>query len=273
MNLSTVVGILAGFLMLTGAIVTKTGAYKIFVNVPGILIVLGGTLCTVLISFPLQDVVKVFKVLRILLRKRAPNFKSCVEEIVSLSKVAPRGVLVLEREIKNLDDLFLRDGIEMVVAGYSDGEIREILQSRIDNRGLTEQSEAHIYHTMARFAPAFGMVGTLIGLIAMMVDMGTGNFNQLGPNMAIALVTTFYGLILANLVFRPIAVQLERRTEEELRFLTMITEGVIMIQKKWHPHKVEDYLNSFLPPRFRSAPVKKRREGERGGGGEWEIRR
>ena len=267
MNLSTIVGIIAGFLMLMGAIVTKTGAYKIFVNVPGMLIVLGGTLCAVLISFPLQDVVKVFRIFFILLRKRAPDFKHCVEEIVSLSKVARRGVIVLEREMKNLDSLFLRDGIEMVVAGYSDGEIKEILQSRIDNRGLTEQSEAHIYHTMARFAPAFGMVGTLIGLIAMMVDMGGGDFDQIGPNMAIALVTTFYGLILANLIFRPIAVQLERRTEEELRFLTMITEGVTMIQKEWHPHKIEDYLNSFLPPGLRNVPVKKTR------GGDGEIRR
>ena len=268
MNLSTVVGILAGFLMLTGAIVTKTGAYKIFVNVPGVLIVLGGTLCAVLISFPLRDVVKVFKILFVLLRKRAPNFKHCVGEMLSLSKVARKGVIVLEREIKRLDNLFLRDGVEMVVAGYSDGEIREVLQSRIDNRGLAEQSEAHIYHTMARFAPAFGMVGTLIGLIAMLVDMGGGDFNQIGPNMAIALVTTFYGLILANLVFRPIAVQLERRTEEELRLMTMIMEGVIMIQKEWHPHKVEDYLNSFLPPKLRNVPVKKRREGETGRQGE-----
>ena len=263
MNLSTLLGVLAGFVMLSWAVLSQTGLYKVFVNPPGMAIVLGGVICSILVAYPIQEVLRVFRVLFVLMRKKAPDFPGVVRLIARLSGISRKeGFLALERELAGIEDKFLVDGLQMVISGYSEEEIREIMQSRIENRRIRELAEAHIFHTMARFAPAFGMVGTLVGLIGMLVNMGKGNLADMGQNMAVALVTTFYGLILANLVFRPIAVQIERRMEESLRLMTMVMEGVLMIHQKWHPYKVEDYLNSFLPPGRREVAVRRYQERE-----------
>jgi len=251
--------------MLSWAVLSQTGLYKVFINPPGLAIVLGGVICSVLVAYPVQEVLRVFRVLFVLLRKKDPDFSGMVQLVARFSGLARKeGLLALERELPGIEDKFLVDGLQMVIAGYSEEEIREIMRSRIENCRIRELAEAHIFHTMARFAPAFGMVGTLVGLIGMLVNMGKGNLADMGQNMAVALVTTFYGLISANLVFRPIAVQIERRMEESVRLMTMIMEGVLMIHGQWHPYKVEDYLNSFLPPGRRQVAVRRYQEQVKG---------
>jgi chemotaxis protein MotA len=217
------------------------------------MIVLGGTLGATLISYPLKDVARVFWVFFIVFKREEPRLDQYLRLIVSFATRARSGVLNLEAELPGIQNPFLQDGIKMLVDGYSSEEIREMLESRTHYRQVREFSEAQIFRTMAMFAPAFGMVGTLIGLIAMLLNMSPEFFDRLGPNMAIALVTTFYGLILANIIFRPIAQKLERKTEEAVLLNNMVTDSVIMIQKQWHPRKVEDYLNAYIPPHTRKS--------------------
>ncbi|NQS97559.1 MAG: MotA/TolQ/ExbB proton channel family protein [candidate division Zixibacteria bacterium] len=255
MNITTVFGILLSFTLLIGAIIIGAGTTDIFINPYGAMIVLGGIFGATLISYPLKDVVRVFWVFFVVFRREEPRLDRYIRLIVNFSTRARSGMLNLEAELPRIKNLFLRDGIQMLVDGYSSEEIKEMLESRIHYREVRELSEAQIFRTMAAFAPAFGMVGTLIGLIAMLLNMSPENLSMLGPNMALALVTTFYGLILANLVFKPIALKLERKTEEAVLLMNMITDSVIMIQKEWHPQKVEDYLNAYVPPHTRTAMV------------------
>lgn len=253
MNVTTVLGIIFSFALLGWAIVTGAGTTDIFINIPGMAIVLGGTLGATLIGYPVKDVVRVLWVFFIVFRREEPRLEQYLRLIVSFATRARSGMLNLEVELKRIKNPFLRDGIKMLVDGYSAEEIREMLDSRTHYRQVREFSEAQIFRTMASFAPAFGMVGTLIGLIAMLLNMSPESLDQMGPKMALALVTTFYGLILANLIFKPIAQKLERKTEEAVLLLNMITDSVIMIQKQWHPRKVEDYLDAYVPPHVRKS--------------------
>lgn len=251
MNVTTVLGLIISLTLLIGAIIIGAGATDIFINLPGFMIVLGGTLGATLISYPLKDVARVFWVFLVVFRREEPRLDQYLRLIVNFAIRARSGMLNLEAELPRIKNMFLRDGIQMLVDGYSPEEIREMLESRTHYRETRELSEAQIFRTMASFSPAFGMVGTLIGLIAMLLNMSPENLHNLGPNMAIALITTFYGLIFSNLIFKPIALKLERKTEEAVLLQNMITDSVIMIQKEWHPQKVEDYLNSYVPPHNR----------------------
>ena len=257
MNVTTVLGLLISLTLLGFAIVMGAGTTDIFINLAGAMIVVGGTFGATLISYPLKDVLRVFWVFLIVFRREEPRLDQYIRLIVNFSIRARSGMLNLEAELPRIRNLFLKDGIQMLVDGYSPEEIREMLDSRTHYRETRELSEAQIYRSMASFAPAFGMVGTLIGLIAMLLNLSPENLGNIGPKMAIALVTTFYGLILANLFFRPVALKLERKTEEAVLLQNMITDSVIMIQKEWHPQKVEDYLNSYVPPHARTRMVKR----------------
>jgi len=257
MNVTTVFGLIISLFLLVAAIIIGAGTTDIFINLPGALIVLGGTFGATLISYPLKDVVRVFWVFVVVFRREEPRLDQYIRLIVNFAIRARSGMLNLEAELPRIKNMFLKDGIQMLVDGYSPEEIREMLDSRTHYRETRELSEAQIYRSMASFAPAFGMVGTLIGLIAMLLNMSPDRLSNIGPQMAIALVTTFYGLILANLIFKPIALKLERKTEEAVLLQNMITDSVIMIQKEWHPQKVEDYLNSYVPPHIRTRMVKR----------------
>ncbi len=257
MNVTTVFGLIISLVLLVASIIIGAGTTDIFINLPGALIVLGGTFGATLVSYPIKDVARVFWAFFVVFQREEPRLDQYIRLIVNFSIRARSGMLNLEAELPRIKNMFLKDGIQMLVDGYSPEEIREMLESRTHYRETRELSEAQIFRTMASFAPAFGMVGTLIGLIAMLLNMSPEKLDNLGPNMAIALITTFYGLILANLFFKPIALKLERKTEEAVLLQNMITDSVIMIQKEWHPQKVEDYLNSYVPPHIRTRMVKR----------------
>lgn len=250
MSPSTIIGIMAGIGILVLSIMAGAkGATDFFINKPGIAIVLGGTAAATFISFPLREVARIFRVLHMVFSKEDIHPENYVLQISSLASMARKGIVALEKEMENIGNPFLRDGVQMVIDGLSADEIRDIMETRNENRILREQAEARVFRTMGRFSPAFGMIGTLIGLIAMLANMGRGAMGQLGPSMAIALVTTFYGILMANLIFNPMAEKIERRTEDEISLRNMIIEGVIMLHDRKHPLLVEEKLNSFLPPR------------------------
>jgi len=257
MNVTTVLGLLISLTLLIGAIIIGAGTTDIFLNLPGAMIVIGGVLGATLISYPLKDVARVVWVFFIVFRREEPRLDQYIRLIVNFSIRARSGMLNLQAELPRIKNPFLKDGIQMLVDGYAPEEIREMLDSRTHYRETRELSEAQLFRTMAAFAPAFGMVGTLIGLIAMLLNLSPENLGNIGPKMALALVTTFYGLILANLILKPIALKLERKTEEAVLLQNMICDSVIMIQKEWHPQKVEDYLNSYVPPGSRTRMVKR----------------
>lgn len=258
MNVTTVLGVLIGTLLLSMAIAFGVSGQEIFrieqpwgifVNIPGLFIVLGGTMAATFISFPSRLISRVFHSLNVVFKRESSSPRIYITEITHLAALARSGTLNLEREIPKIKNPFLRDGIQMLADNFSPEEITEILQQRTEFRTRKEIEEAHIFRTMARFSPAFGMIGTLIGLIGMLSNMGADDtVGRIGGDMAIALVTTFYGLIMANLFFIPFASKLENRTRDETETMRMIQESIRMIAESWHHRKVEDYLNSFVAP-------------------------
>jgi chemotaxis protein MotA len=253
MDFATTLGIILGFGILGTAIFFGASeAAKFFVNIPGIGIVLGGTIAATLLSFPLREVLRIFKVVLVVFKKEKESLGPHVDEVVELARSARLGITEIEKVLPNVKNPFLRDGIQMIVDGYAEEEIRDILENRIINRTVREHAEANVFKTMGKFAPAFGMLGTLIGLVGMLASLGEAGAEaakNIGPNMAVALITTFYGVLLANLLFNPIAEKFESRVQKETILQNMLIEAVSLLYNKKHPLIVREKLNSFIPPR------------------------
>lgn len=263
MNYTGVVGFLVGMALVIGAIILGVekvpltpfeGAVALFVNIPSFMIVLGGSLAASMIAFQSNTLGIVLRSIGNVLTRKPPNFVAMKRTIVRLARRAPMADPdEMEKAIESIKNPFLRDGMQMFIDGFEVEEIEDVLGQRIEYRLRKERIDTDVIRTIARFCPAFGMIGTLIGLINMLAGMGEGGdaMSRIGADMAVALVTTFYGLFAAYLVFIPIAVKLESRTEEEVYLMQMISESIRMLVERWSPDKVEDYLNSFVAPEQR----------------------
>ncbi|HEB85270.1 MAG TPA: hypothetical protein ENI92_09770 [Bacteroidetes bacterium] len=259
MNIVSVFGAFIGALLIGGAIYMGVEeidimpipeTWGIFISLPSMMIVLGGAISASMIAFQSDTLAAVMRSMMVVLTRQPPDFAAQKRAIVRLATRATEGNVELEKAVRSIRNPFLRDGIQMLADNYALEEIEEILGQRIEFRLSKERADAEVIRTIARFCPAFGMTGTLIGLINMLSRLSFEGdaISHIGGDMAVALVTTFYGLILAYLVFIPWAVKMEKRTDEEVALMRMISDSIRMIREQWHPRKVEDYLNSYLPP-------------------------
>jgi chemotaxis protein MotA len=248
-NIATIIGILFGVAILGVATYTSTDSVGVFINLPGIAIVGGGTIASTFICYPLREVMRVLKVFMMAMGAEELPLENYIRVIVNLSKeMASKGEDHLEKSLKSIENDFLRDGMQMLIDGYSKDEIKEILDNRIQQYHEQEYSAAGIYRTMATLSPAFGIIGTLIGLIAMMQGMGD-DIASIGPAMATALTTTLYGALFANMLFMPIAIKVEKRIDEITLLMCVIRDGILFIKEKTPSAIVMDKLKGYLPPR------------------------
>lgn len=256
MDIASLIGVFAGIGLIVLGIYQLTPNFIVFVSYSSFLIVAGGSFAATLLSFSLKDVFGLIRSTIAVFKKQKIEMPSEVEAIVELAPIARKSMQELEKSLDSVKNFFLRDGLQMVVDGYNPGEIREILETRIENRILREKSEANVLRTMGKYAPAFGMIGTLIGLVVMlygMADMASGGGDDpmavLGAGMGAALITTFYGTILANMFFNPMAEKFETRIKKQTTLQQMLIEGVLLIHARKHPLIVREKLNSYLRPR------------------------
>ncbi|MCK5520279.1 MAG: MotA/TolQ/ExbB proton channel family protein [Candidatus Marinimicrobia bacterium] len=256
MDIATIVGILSGIGLIFLGIALLTQDFAMFWSAPSLAIVLGGSLAATLIAFPISEVLRVFKVIGIVFRKEKNFMRTRVKDIVEVSRAAKRGKMELEKVVNTIRNPFLKDGVQLIIDGYNENDIRDILSTRIANREQRERDESDMLKTMGKFAPAFGMVGTLIGLVVMLYGMSAGGAEggddmakNLGIGMGAAIVTTFYGTVLANLFFNPMATKLEMRVDKTSLEQYMMLEGVVLLYNRKHPIIVRERLNSFLAPR------------------------
>jgi chemotaxis protein MotA len=248
-NVATIIGIVIGMAVLGFATWFSTASALVFLNLPGLAIVLGGTAAATFICYPLKEVARVLQIFLIALGREELPIGEYIGALHSFADVASRGgTMRLEKKLPGIENEFLKDAMQMVVDGYPREEIREILDTRILQAYEQEMSAAGIYRTMSRLAPAFGIIGTLIGLIGMMQAMGA-DLREIGPAMATALTTTLYGILLANMVFLPIAVKVEKRIEERAILMSVIRDGVLLIKDRTPALIVLDKLKAYLPPR------------------------
>lgn len=255
MDIATLLGVVSGFGLVIAAI-KMGGGLIYFWNAPSVMIVIGGTIAITLINYPLSDVLSVMSVLKNAFLYQIPPTTSLIPDIVELSKIARReGILALEKKVKTMNEPFLSKGVELAVDGMEPDAIREILEKELMFTEDRHKKGAEIFTVMGTFAPAMGMIGTLIGLVQMLVNMDDPK--SIGPAMAVALVTTFYGSVMANLMFLPIAGKLKIRREDEAKYKQLIVEGISSIQVGDNPRVVEQKLHTYLSPKERELVHKK----------------
>ncbi len=249
MDIATLVGVISAFALVLTAI-TLGGSITLFINIPSIMIVIGGTLGATMINYPLPDIFKVFKVVKNAFFHEKQTTAGIISNFVSLAGTARReGILALEAGINEMKDEFMKKGLQLSVDGLEPNSIREILQTEIVAIQDRHKLGSDIFTTIGTFAPALGMIGTLIGLVQMLQTMNDPS--TIGPAMAVALLTTFYGALLANILCLPIAGKLKNRSNDEVMMKELMAEGIIAIAKGDNPRIIEQKLNAYLPPQLR----------------------
>ncbi|MFP4648589.1 MAG: motility protein A [Halorhodospira sp.] len=247
MNPSTLVGILGGLLLIGSVLFVAAEDALVFINLPGLAIVIGGTLAATFLAYPMDEVLRVFRLVWIVIRNERVYTRDDMEELIRISQLWFKGdVRAVEDALDNVANPFLRTGVQLLIDLTPEEDILDLLQWRIQRLRAKEHAEAQIFRVMASFAPAFGMIGTLVGLINMMFILGEGDIEQIGQEMGVALLTTFYGILFANLILKPVAVKLERRTEQRLVTLNMILQGISLMCQKRNPTLMRETLNSFI---------------------------
>jgi chemotaxis protein MotA len=249
LDIATFLGIISAFGLLGIAIVSR-GDFTIFLNLSSLLIVLGGTFGATLINYPMKDIIRVLRVVKNAFFHKEIDYIGLIPEMVRYSRLARRdGILALDKVIREIDDQFYYEGLRMVVDGIKPEVLEQTLRNEIDFLAARHRVGISIFRTMGQFAPAFGMIGTLIGLIFMLQSLD--DTSKIASSMALALVTTFYGAILANILFLPIAGKLKERSTAEILKKEMILAGVMTIQSGDIPGMVEQRMISFLPTDYR----------------------
>jgi chemotaxis protein MotA len=249
LDIATIVGILAGFGVIMVTIVSGGGASG-FIHLPSFMIVFGGATGATLVNYPLEKVVETFKVAAKTFKKQDNQEVDAVNQFTDLAKLARRdGILALDRVIKDVEDPFMKVGLEMAVDGTEPDTIKDIMETEIASLKERHKVGQGIFTSLGTFAPAFGMIGTLIGLVKMLRALDDPS--NIGPAMAVALITTFYGALLGNLVFLPMAGKLKNKSVSEVLYKRMIIEGVLAIQRGVHPKNIERKLTNYIVPKLR----------------------
>ncbi len=247
MNPSTLIGIVASIGLLAVVMLFAAQDPSLFIDLPSIGIVLVGTLAATFISYPLREVMRVFGLIWTVLRNERLYTRQDLEELVHISRLWIDGDLPkVERAVEKAGNPFLRTGVQLVIDNTPEEDILDLLQWRIAQLRARENAEAQLFRAMANYAPAFGMLGTLVGLINLMFMLGSGDMELIGRSLAVALMTTFYGLLLANLILKPVAVKLERRTEQRVALMNLVMQGISMMCNRRSPAYMRETLKSFI---------------------------
>jgi chemotaxis protein MotA len=248
MDFASIIGILSGLSLIASAIWMK-GDLTNFYNLPGLMIVLGGTIASTILTFPLKDVMKAFKAAFFVLYERKIDPNDMVKNILKIGKISRREGLIALGKVKTNHPI-LKKGCNLIADGAEEDIIRNALRIEIESLKHRHFNIQDVFIKMATFSPAFGMIGTLIGLVQMLSQLNDPS--NIGPSMSVALLTTFYGVVLSTLFFLPIAGKLKARTITEVINMEIIFEGAISILQNNNPLMVFDTLSSFIPAKDRT---------------------
>lgn len=254
MNISTALGFFIALAVFALAAGTAFHDARVIFDYHAALMVIGGTVAVTMICFPLNQIMSLLKVFfRRIFGKNKTNYLKIVDEIVMLSSAQKKGKRPFEQAINNISYAFLKDAAKVlywIKADISPDELRKMLEIRAKTHYREYMAEAKIFRTISKFPPAFGLMGTTLGLIGLFQALGFGDEakGQIGPAMAVALVATLYGLVFANFIFIPIAENLTKQTQEDEKARAMVIEGIMLIQSDKPTKFVEEHVKSFLLP-------------------------
>ena len=262
MDLATLIGIIVGVVMILFGIISGAGVSALgnFFDLPSVNITIGGSLTSLMTGFTMPEFIAGFKGAGIAFKDPKIDNGAVIKQIIDLSNVARKeGLLALEEVAGNLEDEFMKKGILLIVDGTEPELVRGILETELVNMDDRHRAMAGFFETWASFGPAWGMIGTLIGLVNMLKNLS--DFNAIGPAMAVALLTTLYGSVIANWFCTPIASKMKNINSKEYQMKEIVIEGLLSIQAGENPRVIEEKLKSFLSPAARSAVSQE--EGER----------
>ncbi|MCA1941445.1 MAG: MotA/TolQ/ExbB proton channel family protein [Caenispirillum bisanense] len=253
MSFATIIGVLLGFGLFVGSIVLSTENFWVFLNLPSFVMVIGGTFAATFTAYEFRYVLLSLKSLQSVLFINKVTRSILTNEV---GRVIRWGYIIQKSGLPGLEsdagkirhqDRFLGFGIDLVISGYTGQEIREILATTVETTFQRNTVQSDILRAMSSTAPAFGMIGTLVGLIIMLDNMGEDP-SKIGPGMAVALITTLYGILFARLVLLPAATKVQQR-EEILRFRNyLIAEGLALLAERKSPRYIQDKMNAYLDP-------------------------
>ena len=244
MDIATIIGVLLGFLVVIGAIAVG-GGWESFIHIPSMAITLGGMLCATLIHFSLPQFLGIFSVIKKTIISKIPSQSELIQKMVNFAAINRRdGALALEQQIPTLDNVFFIKGLQLLVDGRDSEQIRDFMSVEVQYLQDRHSTGKKILEFMGAAAPAFGMIGTLIGLIQMLRSLDSPE--AIGGGMAVALLTTFYGALAANLIFIPLAGKLGIYSKAETTTIEMIVEGVCSIAEGDNPTVVREKLQAFM---------------------------
>lgn len=244
MDIATIIGVLLGFMVVIGAIVAG-GGWQTFVHIPSMALTIGGMLCATLIHFSLPQFLGIFSVIKKTIVAKIPSQSEIIQKMVNYAAISRRdGALALEQQIQDLDNVFFIKGLQLLIDGRDSEQIRDYMSVEVQYLQDRHSTGKKILEFMGAAAPAFGMIGTLIGLVQMLRSLDSPD--AIGGGMAVALLTTFYGALTANLVFIPLAGKLGIYSKAEATVIEMIIEGVCSIADGDNPTVVREKMQAFI---------------------------
>lgn len=262
MDLASVFGLLGGIGVIAFTILLS-GDLAGYIDIPSIICTFGGTICMTVMAFPIQKLKEGFSSLKHVFFFTASDDENVIKSIIDLANVARKeGLLALEEAAQQLKDDFLQKGVLLIVDGTDPELVRNILETELAFIEERHKSNQGVFEYMAAIGPGFGMLGTLIGLINMLANLSDPS--TVGPNMAVAIITTFYGSIIQNVLCNPVVNKLKLRSSQESLMKEVMLEGMLSIQAGENPRIIEEKLKAFMSPKLRNSldSSKEAREGE-----------
>ena len=261
MDLASIIGLIMGFLMLVYGIISNNADLMTYLNFPSAIITFGGALFAVMLSYSMKDFLNGLKSIKLIFKVSAMNTSEMIKSIIDLSNVARKeGLLSLEEAAADLNEPFLKKGILLIVDGTDPDLVRAIMETELVSIESRHKTLIGFWENLASMGPAWGMIGTLVGLVNMLNNMSDPS--KIGGDMAVALITTLYGSVLANWLCTPVAGKLKAQNAEEMQMKEIMVEGLLSIQAGENPRVIEEKLKSFLSPKDRAT------EGGEEAGGE-----
>jgi chemotaxis protein MotA len=255
LDLATIIGLFATFGLVLWAIMMG-GPITIFIDIPSVLIVFGGTIGCTLIHYPFKDIASALNVGKKTIFVQDLPISALITQLMEYAnKARKEGILALQGAMEKVEDDFLKKAMQMAVDGQEPATLREMLNTEIEYIQMRHEQGAAIFTTLAAYAPAMGMIGTLIGLVQMLQNMADPG--AIGPAMAVALITTFYGAVIANVVCLPMAGKLKGRSSSEVLVKTLVIEGMQSILSGENPRIMEQKLHAFIAPKLRESMFNK----------------
>ena len=250
MDIFLIIGLVLGAICIMMALILKGASLAMLLNGEVIVIIFGGMIAAVLSSYTMADIKRLPKVMKVLMSNEEPDLNGAIKKMVELSNIARReGLLALEAPVNELDDPFMKQGLELVVDGAEAEQIRDLMESEVDAMETRHHRMSGLFKTSAATSPTLGVMGAAIGLIGALGNLS--DINKLGPMIASAFVATIFGIFMGYLVMIPFATRLEAKNEEEVLLKTLIIEGVMDIQAGHSAKVIEQKLYAQIPPEKR----------------------